>query len=191
MMNIIHNGNTTVAIDNNCTHDALDHVQKVFESSTGSIKNNIDSLTTGVPEAPKAFMPNTISAVVRCHEGDNYSEDVGTDEAVKKAMFKHHKAFKKALLDWQRAIVKDIIAVSPDTFGKAIREAIGNSKALKTAIRKEAKQVNELSKHGEADIELKTNAMLIEWQREIIKGVISASPETFDEALKQATESQK
>ena len=65
-------------------------------------------------------MTNKVVGTVRCDDRDTYSAEVGEAEAVKKAMSNHNRAFKKALTRWQIAMLKDIIAVSPDTFEEAL-----------------------------------------------------------------------
>jgi hypothetical protein len=70
----------------------------------------------------KAIMNKKYTATVTKDDRDNYDEKVGEDEAVKKAMSNHNRAFKKALLRWQVVVLRDIKNVSPETFDEAVEK---------------------------------------------------------------------
>lgn len=121
---------STVAVIEDCGADAVARIGKVmaarhhFNLNNRGCKRceNVQFAIKMVPNAKEAEMSNTIKATVTCDERDTYDAVVGESEAVKKAMANHKKAFLKALTRWQVAMLKDIIAVSPETFETALRK---------------------------------------------------------------------
>lgn len=121
---------TTVAVIENCGTDAVAHIGKVMAArhqialNKGNCKRceQVRFAYSMVPNTNRATMVDTIKATVTCDARDTYSEAVGESEAVKKAMNNHKKAFLKALKRWQVAMLKDIMAVSPETFDDALQE---------------------------------------------------------------------
>lgn len=71
----------------------------------------------------KAKMNKTYSGRVHCDERDTYDEAVGADKAIKKAMDNHNRAFKRAIIRWQVAMLKKIKTVSPETFDEAMTKS--------------------------------------------------------------------
>ena len=68
-------------------------------------------------------MASKYVGTVTCREGDDFDAKVGESLAVKKAMDNHKAGFKKAIIRWQAAVLKDIIRVSPKTFDEALAKA--------------------------------------------------------------------
>lgn len=71
----------------------------------------------------KLFMNDTYLGTTFCHKDDVYDEKVGEDVAVKKAMDNHKAAFKRAIVRWQVAMIKDIMKASSNTFEEALEKA--------------------------------------------------------------------
>lgn len=123
---------STTAIINGCGTDALERIGRtilgrhpecvVDEESLDKKSMHIQVAIQSLPNGAKAIMSNKIAGTVRCSDQDEYKEEVGESEAVKKAMSNHNKAFKKALIRWQVAMLKDIMAVSPETFDEALHK---------------------------------------------------------------------
>lgn len=121
---------STTAIINNCSTDALERIGRtilgrhpeciITDESADKRTRNVQVALQSLPNGAKAIMTNKIVGTVKCDERDTYVAEIGEGEAVKKAMGNHNKAFKKALTRWQIAMLKDIIAVSPDTFEEAL-----------------------------------------------------------------------
>ena len=132
MLKIFRNSKkqTTVAVIEKCGTDAVAHIGKVmaarhqFSLNKGNCKRceQVRFAYKMIPNADKANMVDTIKATVTCDARDTYSEAVGESEAVKKAMANHKRAYVKALKRWQVAMLKDIMAVSPETFREAVQE---------------------------------------------------------------------
>jgi len=132
MLKIFRNSKkqTTVAVIENCGTDAVARIGKVMAArhqinlNGGECKRceQVRFAYKLVPNSRVANMVDTIKATVTCDERDTYNEAVGESEAVKKAMANHKKAYNKALKRWQVAMLKDIMAVSPETFEEALRE---------------------------------------------------------------------
>lgn len=74
-----------------------------------------------VPNSSEALMTN-LEATAICYPEDDYNTQVGENEAVKKVLNHHRTSFYKAIKRWQVAMLKDIIAVSPETFEEALHE---------------------------------------------------------------------
>lgn len=112
MFNIETNNKTkqTKAFVNGCENDALVHIEKRTATTYLAVHSE------------EATMCDTYSGTVVCHADDVYDEKVGESEAVKKAMRNHNTAFKKALIRWQAAVLKDVIAASPETFEQALHK---------------------------------------------------------------------
>lgn len=91
-----------------CLDDSLDKKSMYTQVALNSLPNGFE-----------AIMPDKIVGTVRCSEEDTFDEEVGRKEAIKKATEKHNKTFKKAIIRWQAAMIKDIINVSPETFDEA------------------------------------------------------------------------
>ena len=121
---------STTAIINDCGTDALERIGRtilgrhpeciVIDDTIDKKSMNIQVALQSLPNGASAVMTNKVVGTVRCDDRDTYSAEVGEAEAVKKAMSNHNRAFKKALTRWQIAMLKDIIAVSPDTFEEAL-----------------------------------------------------------------------
>lgn len=120
----------TIAIIENCQADAIAHIGRIMAArhqvnlNRGNCKRceQVKFACKLVPGVRDAEMTNVIKATVTCDARDEYNEAVGESEAVKKAMGNHKKAFLKALTRWQVAILKDVIAVSPETFEDALKK---------------------------------------------------------------------
>ena len=109
---------TTTAVINYCDNDAINRVMK-------RLGLNIEDMIgrdRDVFHVREALMASKTDATVKCNEKDTYNAKEGENEAVKKAMSNHNKSFKKALLRWQIAMIKDIKNVSPETFDEAIKK---------------------------------------------------------------------
>lgn len=119
MMNIVRtvkNGKkVTTAIVDGCMFDAIKRIEKRFFV-------NKDAEECVLPNMDKALMHDKFASSVRLADGDTYSEAEGESLAVKKNMEKHNRAFKKAITDWQAAMLKDIMRVSPETFEDALNK---------------------------------------------------------------------
>ena len=76
-----------------------------------------------IAKLDEAFMADKYVGTVTCREGDVFDAKAGEGFAVKKAMDNHKNAFAKAIIRWQTAMLKDIIRVSPKTFGEALKKA--------------------------------------------------------------------
>lgn len=124
---------TTVAVAEDAEMDAVMHILKVMPEirygaeeevgcAFGATRINMRAFTLS-----SALINGPIKGIVKCHDGDTYDAEVGRNEAVKKAMNNHNKAFKRALKNWQIAILKRIREVSPDTFDDAARKVIGDT----------------------------------------------------------------
>ena len=121
---------STIAVVENCEMDAVAKIARQIAASNNIVLNPEKNRRTEsirfakkcVPHAEKARMPKSIKATVTCDSRDTYNAKVGEAEAVKKAMSNHNKSFKKAIKRWQVAMLKDIIAVSPETFEEALHE---------------------------------------------------------------------
>ena len=121
---------STVAVIEDCGTDAIARIGKVMAArhqinlNRGDCKRceSVKFAYKLVPNAQVAEMSDTIKATVTCDARDTYDVAVGESEAVKKAMSNHKKAFIKALTRWQVAMLKDIMAVSPETFEDALKK---------------------------------------------------------------------
>lgn len=121
---------TTIAVIENCGTDAVAKIGRVMAARHGLKLNpngckrceQVNFAQRLVPNSRVALMNDTIKATVTCDERDTYDEAVGESEAVKKAMANHKRAFTSALKRWQVAMLKDIMAVSPETFEEALHE---------------------------------------------------------------------
>ena len=121
---------STTAVVEKCEMDAVAKIGRCIAASNNVILNKNENRRKAsikfackcVPHISKAVMPKTIKATVTCDSRDTYSAKAGEAEAVKKAMSNHNKSFKKAIKRWQVAMLKDIIAVSPETFEEALHE---------------------------------------------------------------------
>lgn len=124
------NEQTTVAVAEDVEMDAVMHILKVMPEISygaeeevgcafGATRINMRAFTLS-----SALINGPIKGIVKCHEGDTYDAEVGRNEAVKKAMNNHNKAFKRALKNWQIAILKRIREVSPDTFEEAVYKVV-------------------------------------------------------------------
>lgn len=130
MLKIFRNSKkqTTVAVIEDCQTDAIAHIGRIMAArhqvnlNRGDCKRceQIRFASKCIPGVREAEMPNVIKATVTCDARDEYNEAVGESEAVKKAMSNHKKSYLKALKRWQVAMLKDIIAVSPETFEDAL-----------------------------------------------------------------------
>lgn len=119
MMNIVRtvkNGKkVTTAIVTDCMFDAVKRIEKRFFNPT-------DAEECVLPNIDKALMNDKFASSVRLADGDTYSEAEGESLAVKKNMEKHNRAFTKAIINWQVAMLQDIKRVSPETFEDALNK---------------------------------------------------------------------
>lgn len=121
---------STIAVIEDCQTDAIAHIGRIMAArhlvnlNRGNCKRceQIKFASKCIPGVREAEMPNVIKATVTCDARDEYNEAVGESEAVKKAMSNHKRVFLKALTRWQVAMLKDIIAVSPETFEDALKK---------------------------------------------------------------------
>lgn len=122
----------TIAVIEDCSMDAVARIGKVI-AARNKVKldkdickryEQIKFACRLVPNSKSALMSESIKAIVTCDERDTYDEAVGEREAVKKAIANHKRAFLKALKRWQVAMLKDVIAVSPETFKEALNEVM-------------------------------------------------------------------
>jgi hypothetical protein len=121
---------TTTAVINDFETDALQRIGRtilgrhpecvITDEPWDKREIHVRLALNSLPNGNKAIMSNKIVGTVKCDEEDEYKADVGEGEAVKKAMKNHNKAFKKALVRWQAAMLQDIMAVSPETFEQAL-----------------------------------------------------------------------
>lgn len=134
MLDIYRNDSkkTTTAVINDSAFDAVRHIARKLGIKTCDF-DDCDicegmqickdiGICMEVPCADKALMSNRYSGTVTCDSRDNYDEEVGENEAVKKAMANHNRGFVKALVRWQAAMIKNIMAVSPETFDEALKQ---------------------------------------------------------------------
>lgn len=125
------NEQTTVAVAEDVEMDAVMHILKVMPEICYGAEEEVECGIPGVTRInlrafnlSGALINGPIKGIVKCHEGDTYDVAVGKNEAVKKAMNNHNKAFKRALKNWQIAILKRIREVSPDTFEEAVYKVV-------------------------------------------------------------------
>lgn len=113
---------TTTAVIENSELDALRHISKKIgldlESDDYLIENDSDVLCLDT-----LLMSDKYTGTVTCAESDEYSDKVGEDMAVKKAMNNHRNGFKRAIVRWQTAMIKKILGASPETFSEALQKA--------------------------------------------------------------------
>lgn len=117
---------TTTAIAEDCEFDAMRHIDKVYNAQVGGATNGCCPVCRPqieVPRLEEAYMSNKYAGVVTVREDDVFDEKVGENLAVKKAMENHKNGFRKAIIRWQVAMIKDIIRVSPATFDEAVTKA--------------------------------------------------------------------
>lgn len=96
---------TTVAIYDNTCLDAINYIEKRTKN-IGYIRNG---------------MPDQIVAKVRCHEDDKFNEDEGKKQAFIKADKKHNKYLKRSVIDYQKQLIKEGIAINKGWFDEALR----------------------------------------------------------------------
>lgn len=104
----------TTAILESCDFDAVTKIERVLglDILDGEEFTNFN--------LDKALMSESISATVRCSADDVFDETEGRKLAIKKVMSKHNKQFKRAIRNWQIAMLRNIIKVCPDTFDEAL-----------------------------------------------------------------------
>ncbi len=124
MLDIFRNSKkkTTTAVIKDSAYDAVNHIEKKLGLSVDGELLELEVAEVFEPSLRKAVMNNTYTGTVKCDERDTYDENVGEDEAVKKAMANHKNGFTKAIVRWQAAAIKRIIEVSPETFDEALRK---------------------------------------------------------------------
>lgn len=107
----------TTAVVDDCALDAINKITKVLNGQNGGFPfaDCVD-----VPFIESAKMNEKYTAVVECDDRDTYSVQVGKSEATKKVLENHNKAFKRAILRWQKRMLKFIKDVQPETYEKAI-----------------------------------------------------------------------
>lgn len=98
----------TTAVVEGCELNAIERIEKVLKGR---------DLTRNFK---KALLPEKINAKTTCLECDTFDEKEGRRLAINKVMEKHNRAFKNALMRWQVAMLRDIQAVSPETFKDAV-----------------------------------------------------------------------
>lgn len=114
---------TTTAVVTKSEHDARSRIVRRLGLSSLDIYFIGDYLCLD-----KTKMNKTYSGTVHCDERDTYDEAVGVDKAVKKAMDNHNRAFMRAIIRWQVAMLKKIKSVSPETFDEAVTKMTGLDK---------------------------------------------------------------
>lgn len=117
---------TTTAMVEDSEFDAMRHIDKVYNAQVGGASNKCCAMCRPqieVPRLEEAYMANKYVGTVTVREGDTFDKTTGENLAVKKAMDNHKNAFRKAIIRWQTAMLKDIIRVSPATFDEAVTKA--------------------------------------------------------------------
>lgn len=116
---------TTTAVVEDSEFDAMRHIDKVYNAQVSETSNKccVCVPQIGAPRLGEAYMANKYVGTVTVREGDTFDKTTGERLAVKKAMDNHKNAFRKAIIRWQTAILKDIIRVSPATFDEAVAKA--------------------------------------------------------------------
>lgn len=117
---------TTTALVENCEFDAMAHIDKIYSAQLSGDVSGMCPMCRPeieVPRLEEAFMASKYVGTVTCREGDSFDAKVGESMAVKKAMDNHKAGFRKAIVRWQAAVIKDIIRVSHDTFDEALAKA--------------------------------------------------------------------
>jgi protein-arginine kinase len=102
--------------------DLLDLDEGIDDLSQLDLFNHLGVSFEDAIELKKALMPKTISATVRCHNGDTYDEKTGRDMANEKVISNFNKSLKKAVARWQRAMLNKIRSVDPETFNSVLEE---------------------------------------------------------------------
>lgn len=118
MLEIIENKEkkATTAILKGCALDAAKRVGKRLD-----IRNNEgEACICCIPHVEELIMTNKIVGTAKPLGDDKFDESVGKAKAIRKATKNHKSAFTKALKRWQVAMLRDIIAVSPETFEDAL-----------------------------------------------------------------------
>lgn len=116
---------TTTALVEDAKLDAVNHILKHYKNVLRNSDNDVYISCINeddIPFSEYANMNNVYRGVVKCDDRDEYSNEVGESEAVKKAMTNHNKAFNKALLRWQIRMLKFVKDINPSTFYKAIEK---------------------------------------------------------------------
>ena len=123
MMNIVRTTKrgkkVTTAIVTDCEMDAVRRIHKRFFANE---QDDCCPKCCGIPHEEVAIINDKFISSVRLADGDEYSEELGESLAVKKNMEKHQNAFKKAIVRWQVAMLKDIKRVQPETFEEAFNK---------------------------------------------------------------------
>ena len=115
---------TTKAIVPNPEHDAVKRIlKKMPELKSLGVKADDVTEKSHDFELATALIKNEISGTVTCRPEDEFSAEVGENEAVKKAMKNHKNAFNRALKHWQAKMILRIKEVNPETFKDALAEA--------------------------------------------------------------------
>lgn len=117
---------TSTALVEDCEFDAMRHIDKIYNAQVGGATNGCCPAcrpTVEVPRLEEAYMSNKYTGTVTVREGDTFDKKTGESLAVKKAMANHKGAFRKAIIKWQTAVIKDIMRVSPDTFDESVAKA--------------------------------------------------------------------
>lgn len=121
---------TTVAVVDDFEYDAVKRIVKVMPEIVEGAAKDLCGCCGGIQfdvnafALRHAFIQGPIKGVVKCHGEDKFDYATGENEAVKKAMNNHNKAFNRALKNWQVAILKKICSVNPGTFNQAVDEAL-------------------------------------------------------------------
>lgn len=109
--------------------DALMHVVKRLDLQDSGFKYNTAAndkfLDNVIMVADKLhlnelFMPDRNSGLARCYEDDIYDTEVGKKVALEKAERNYERSFRKAIIRWQVAVLRDVYRISPRTFKEAV-----------------------------------------------------------------------
>lgn len=109
----------TEAIIQDTDKDAIKHISRVLGVNLLKYDTNWDTMLL---HTDKLIMNSEYHGNTVCDDRDDFNVNTGKGVATKKAKANHNKAFKKALIRWQVAMIKTIIKASPDTFEVALHK---------------------------------------------------------------------
>ena len=95
---------TTVAIYDNTCFDAIKYIDKRTKNIGGM----------------RDCMPDQIVAKVRCYEDDEFNEAEGVKQAFIKADRKHNNFLKRSVMDYQKQLIREGIAINREWFDEAL-----------------------------------------------------------------------
>lgn len=140
---------TTTAVLENCQDEAVAYVEKrlsnwyieeefmadvcefVFASEH---QDMFKGSKFEIPHKEALKIPEKIRATVRLNPVDRYNKKVGQLYAKEKAMENKKSALRKAIKRWQIAMLKDIMAINPETFKEALEKVMPKDSKEKTKV---------------------------------------------------------